>query len=431
MLKYDIQRKLSSGSSWALLTQVPGSLSTYSDTDAALTDDDYDYRILARDLSDLTSGWGNTATAHPYYPPPPDPPTNLTATAGQAIGEGVVQLSWNLSTSPSIIAYEIERKLSSGSTWAKIGEVGSTLTAYTDSDPGLTAAPYDYHVLARNTLAQKSNPGNTATATPWYPPTLDAPLNPAAAPSTSKALAIDVTWDKPANGFGTGFRVYRKAPGESSFSPLTPDIAFDLSPLKLVDQGLQDGQTYEYYIKTLNGAAESAPTATVSSIPSTSAQPIQILSLTTDKTTHCLDGSENAAQLTLVTDPDPADSYSWTGPGVFSSTAVKNPTWKPDGNTPLGKVTLSVTVTLGPNNDTATIDMYVTQQPIVTEYTGLDSVSRQVGSPPGSGIAPDFNYSGLQYLEPLIDGGSITPASGTFYGQIAGQVVLFDRWELW
>ena len=159
---------------------------------------------------------------------------------------------------------------------------------------------------------------------------------------------------------------------------------------------------------------------------------ITILSVTTDKTTHLNTGTETPANLNVTTDPSPADTYAWTGPGDFSNPAIANPTWTPNGSTPLGKATLTITVTNGAANDSATIDMYVTQQPIVTQWTGDDSVNRQVGSPPGSGIAPDFDLTSLQYLEPLIDGGNIyDPASGTFYQQIEGQVVLFDRWELW
>jgi hypothetical protein len=158
---------------------------------------------------------------------------------------------------------------------------------------------------------------------------------------------------------------------------------------------------------------------------------IEILSVTTDKTTHLNTGTETPANLNVTTDPSPADTYSWTGPGDFSNPGIANPTWVPNGSTPLGKATLTITVTNGAADDTATIDMYVTQQPIVTQWTGLDSVNRQVGDPPGSGIAPDFDYTGLQYLEPLIDGGNIIAGSGTFYQQIEGQVVLFDRWELW
>lgn len=158
---------------------------------------------------------------------------------------------------------------------------------------------------------------------------------------------------------------------------------------------------------------------------------IDIVSITTDKTTHCSDLSEPVSNLLVTTDPEPADTYAWSGPGDFSSTTVANPTWKPNGSTPLGRVTLTVNVTLGAASDSGTIDLYVTSQSIKTSYTGLDGQTRQIGDPPGSGTAPDFSLASLQYLKPIADGGDITTYDGTFYEFTAGKSVLFDRWELW
>jgi len=357
-------------------------------------------------------------------PGAPEPPTNLTATGSLAIGAKTIHLTWTLSTSTDVMKYEIYRKTTSGSSWAKVADATSIQTQYSDVDSSFTSQSYDYRMLAKDVSDLSSAYGNTASATPYLPPTLDPPLNPAAAPSGSRALAIDVTWEKPGNNYGSGFRVYRKAQGESSFTKLTPDLPF--TAVKLVNEGLTLGQTYEYYVKTLSGTEESAACATVNSIPSTAQQPIAITSLTTDKTTHLAGGAEGTAQLTLVTDPDPADTYSWTGDGDFSSTSVQNPTWKPNAGTKLGKVTLSVTVTLGTTHATMPIDMYVTSESIKTDFSG----GGPVGSPPGSGIAPDYPMSALQYLHPLSEGGDITAASGTFYDKIDGKVVLYDRWEL-
>ncbi len=77
----------------------------------------------------------------------------------------------------------------------------------------------------------------------------------------------------------------------------------------------------------------------VNAVPSAAVLPINIESITTDKTTHHSSGNEDPAQLTVVTAPDTQDSVTWSGPGDFSSTSVLNPTWKPNGSTPKGKVT--------------------------------------------------------------------------------------------
>jgi hypothetical protein len=171
---------------------------------------------------------------------------------------------------------------------------------------------------------------------------------------------------------------------------------------------------------------------TVGDFVGTGSASIDILTVTTDKTTHCSDASETASQLNVTTDPTPADTYTWSGQGDFSSTTIANPTWKPNGSTKLGKVTLTVTVTLGGANDSATIDLYVTGESIKTSYVGRNgSGTFQVGDPAGSGICPDASFVGTQYLQPLIDGGAITAGSGTFHELTIGKPILFDEWELW
>ncbi len=141
-------------------------------------------------------------------PGAPDAPSNLAAEAGQAVGEKVVHLTWTLSPSTDVVSYDLFRKPTSGSNWTKIGTASSLDTSYVDNDQTFTAQSYDYRMLARDIMDQTSGWCSVASATPYLPPTLDAPLNVAAMPSTGVAQGIDVTWDKPANDYGTGFRVY-------------------------------------------------------------------------------------------------------------------------------------------------------------------------------------------------------------------------------
>lgn len=364
-------------------------------------------------------------------PGAPDAPGNLVAEAGQPVGDQTVHLTWTLSPSADVVSYDIFRKPTSGSTWDKIAQASSLDTSYFDIDPTLTATSYDYRMLARDVIDQTSGWSNTASATPYLPPTLEPPINVSAIPSSGVPLGIDVVWDKPANDYGTGFRVYCKAPGQGSFSAISPVIDFAANPLKYTHEGLTEGQTYEYYVITLNGADESAQSAVASAQPSTSVLPISIESIATNKTTHHSSGSEDPAQLTVVTAPDTQDTVTWSGPGEFSSTSTLNPTWKPNGSTPKGKVTLTVNVVLGGNSDTATIDMYVTGESIKKNFQGRDGTNRQVGDPPGSGIMPDVSLTVTQYLEPLFDGGEITAGTGMLSDYMEGRPILFDEWELW
>jgi len=364
-------------------------------------------------------------------PGAPNAPSNLTAEGGEGIGERTVHLTWSLSSSADVVKYELYRKLASGSSWAKVADCTSVADEHYDVDAAFTAQAYDYRLQAVDIADQTSAWSNTATATPYLPPTLEPPINVVAAPSSGVAQAIDVTWDKPANNYGTGFKVYCKGPGQSSFTAVSALIAFDTTPLKYTHASLTEGQTYEYQVTTFNGPIESLPSAIGSAQPSAAVLPIHIESITTDKTTHHSSGSEDASQLTVVTAPASQDTISWTGPGDFSSTSILNPTWKPNGSTPKGKVTLTVTVTLGANSDSATIDLYVTSETIKKTFAGRDGTNRQVGDPAGSGICPDTTLTATQYLEPLFDGGAITAGTGNLHDVFAGHAVLFDEWELW
>ncbi len=90
-----------------------------------------------------------------------------------------------------------------------------------------------------------------------------------------------------------------------------------------------------------------------------------------------------------------------------------------------------MSVVLGGNNDSTTIDLYVTGESIKKSFAGRDGTNRQVGDPPGSGICPDTSLTPTKYLEPLFDGGDITDGTGNLSDVFAGRPILFDEWELW
>jgi hypothetical protein len=102
------------------------------------------------------------------------PPTNLTATGGNA----QVTLSWNASSGSGLAGYDVYRQNSG--TFVSIATVGKT-TTYTDT--GLTnGTTYTYEVKAISTSGSQTAPSNTASATPNVPP--PGPCTGATAPST-------------------------------------------------------------------------------------------------------------------------------------------------------------------------------------------------------------------------------------------------------
>jgi hypothetical protein len=354
-------------------------------------------------------------------PGPPDPPTGVAAEASLTVGVGKIKVSWSRSMSGDVGWYDIQRKEALGGAWADLAQVTADKSSYTDPASGaLENKSYDYQVRARDFTALTSAWAGPATATPFMP---SPPEGLTAVPSTTEPLGIDLSWSKPSDNTAVNYRLYRKAPGDADFSMLADQIpGTGAPPFEYTDTGLDAADTYEYSVTSLSSGCESPPGNVASCAPSPDL-PIAIISVTTDKTTHLQAGTETPANLDVTTNPATPDSYTWSGDGVFSSTSIKNPTWHPDASTKLGKVTLTITVTRGPNNDSATIDMYVTATAIMS---GLGT---------GGGHFVDFND--VPGMDSLTDGGSSFAAGSralSYYSQGTGgspNVVLFNLFGLW
>ena len=187
------------------------------------------------------------------------------------------------------------------------------------------------------------------------------------------------------------------------------------SPVGRCGAGLQPNSTYEYYVTSVAGPVESAE-SNHASATTTDVLPLTIDAVDTDKCTHLTDGSEGVAHLSLTTTPT-ATSITWSGPGVFSDVHAANPTWHPDGSEPLGLCQLSVTADAGGPGDTETLNMYITDSPILTTRgSGGHWVEW--------GTIPSF-------LEANVDGGGTVDGRPFAYYGDAKKVVWFNLFGLW
>jgi fibronectin type 3 domain-containing protein len=369
-------------------------------------------RPVANDGSSTTGALSNAADVV-IITEPPLAPANLLALAGPSYGAGVIHLEWDGSTSEYLTKYEIQRKLASedDSAWAKVIDVNASSTLYNDS--GLADGTYDYRVYAWNAGNLESTaPSNTATNSPWFLPPPSPPINVAAVPGTIDS-SINITWAAPLDDSAERFYLYRQAPGESGFTMLYSTI--NASETNYTDQGLSTGETYEYYVTSVQGfgagAVESAPSNTANSIPKEPTN-VTITGLTTDKTTHHKSGSEPAANIEATFSGTPAFVTWECTLGDVTGTGA-SVTWAP----PAGSAAQNVTVTCNVNGDSKSLTLHVVDYAIKTNFTG---------SPPGHYV--DFT---LPLLEAINEGGTTIndrPMSWFVDGQ---HVVIFDRWETW
>ncbi|GAA4721703.1 DUF5005 domain-containing protein [Phytohabitans rumicis] len=209
----------------------------------------YDFRVRATNLSGQSTP-SNVASARPM-PPFPQPPSNLTATAG----DGQVTLRWSASSTPNVW-YLVELR-AKGSPWRQLQYPVTTCCTYTVKllDNGTT---YDFRVRATN-LSGESAPSNVATARPM-PPLPQSPVNLTATPirkgSTKGARLIWVPSPTPP----VLYNIYVRDPstGNEWVKLLYPVAAttFDYYPIRPVT-------TYEFRVTATNISGESGSTNVV------------------------------------------------------------------------------------------------------------------------------------------------------------------------
>lgn len=366
----------------------------------------------------------NVAEAIVFDPGAPVAPSNLTAQAGESIGNRNVLLNWTASTSNDVKHYVIEWKASSEADSAYVAYptvAPANATAITVNNGAFTEQSYDFRIYAvdRENPSNNSTLSNVASATPFIPPlpVIAPPINVVAQPSVSGPLSIDLSWENSGDGLATRYRLYRKGPADIAFTQILQTV--NAAILTYTDStGLTEGETYEYYLTSLDATlAESGPSTTVSAQPS-AAIAFEITNLTTSKYTHFNGGGEEPADFSLVCSISP-DSVTWSanpaGSGSFSGQSNTGATWTPSNGAPKGQVVITAQANKGAQNDSATITLIVTDLDMDTTDGG------EIGQ------YPDM-FSG-SYLAPLADGGSISTKS--LAEVTAGKVVLMKKWESW
>jgi formylglycine-generating enzyme required for sulfatase activity len=231
--KFEIERKLSSEANFIKVGEVTGSATaTKSWTDTNLTQDlTYDYRVKAVRGSFESEYLTKTGYLNNFLAP-----ENLTSTF---VNYTSVTLNW----SDSYIGedkFEIERKLSSESTYIKIGEVSGSETStktYTDStiEPNQT---YNYRVRIVDGAAY-SDYANVTYANPIQTPT-------GLIATVASETSIKLDWTDNSNG-EQGFKIDRKVGVSGTW---VTDYAIVGANVKtFTDTGLTTGTTYYYRVR--------------------------------------------------------------------------------------------------------------------------------------------------------------------------------------
>ncbi len=262
-----IERRLASGGSYQVLTDVPGTTTTYSDTGLSYSTE-YCYRVIAWNAIGYSAHYSNEDCELTAGPPDPQSPSNLEA---QPVG-GKVILTWdaNTETDPAVLYYIVSRAEGSGGPYSPVA-VAFMGTNITDSQV-VNDVEYCYKLKAVDTFGHQSSDSDPVCATPHQ---VDLPASPSNLSATAVSHSqIDLSWlDNSDNE--TGFRIERTSDGYST------TVGANVTGYS--DTGLAGSTTYTYKVYAYNvdgDSLEPNPTSSATTDPSPGPNPPSHLTAT-------------------------------------------------------------------------------------------------------------------------------------------------------
>ena len=292
---YVIQRMANGSGAWVDLGTIASPLDqanttgarTYNDT-TVMPSVAYQYRVVAKNTVGYGAGFptltvqsiSDPLSVTPIIPPAvPNPPSNLVSTL---VFGPQVQLQWT-DNSTTESGFTIERCTGAGCTnFAGIDGVGQDITNYTDTTVTPNAT-YRYRVYAFNATGNSLGSNIVSVVIPASP---QAPTNlvlnvEGRLPPIGPRIRVVFRDNQNDTNPETGFQVFRSVNG-AAFSLLTtlPPRA-GVGNVTYYDYAILGGQSYSYYIVTINASSASLPSNTaVASLPPSPVAPSNFFATT-------------------------------------------------------------------------------------------------------------------------------------------------------
>lgn len=292
----------------AIANSAVRSIAAFGALKLTLHSNSYDYQFMPASGYSLTDS--GSGTCHNAPAPDTTKPTAPSGLQASASNPNQVNLSWTAATdNVGVTNYNIYRG-ANGATPALIATTTSAATSFTDT--AVTAStPYTYQVSAQDAAGNIGPLSGTASVT--TPASGDT--TPPSAPTGLAAEEvfyneIDLGWmGSTDSGTGvSGYRVYRKAPGETGYTLLATTVGTGAGHNSYVDTTVKPSSTYSYQVSAVDGAGNESAKATVD--PTTPPGPSsQTYTFTPTDDATIQQGSPNATgnTSTLIVDNSPVD----------------------------------------------------------------------------------------------------------------------------
>ncbi|MBI4132941.1 MAG: hypothetical protein HY473_02550 [Candidatus Sungbacteria bacterium] len=252
VLTFDVYRSTSALSAGSrIASRVSGTEYTDTSPNNGTT---YYYRVRSVNSGNVQSSDSGVAAASPTVLSAEKP--RLSAGTDRA---GSVSLSWTKPADAGVSAYRVYRSLSE----TELGDfrIETTSASFTERDlPRGTTYYYRVQALgALRTVLSESEPARVVTSAAVGPSVL-LPVANLAATASGSSGQIRITWENPPFSNFSYARIYRNtAPALGSL------VADRVSGASYLDQGLEDGITYYYAVKTVDANNNEHPDAALAS----------------------------------------------------------------------------------------------------------------------------------------------------------------------
>jgi cellulose 1,4-beta-cellobiosidase len=243
---YQIKRSTVSGGPYV----VVGCSASTSFVDTGLANGTTYFYVVSATYSGGPVAGGGSANSSQVTGTPqgatPQPPTGVTATAGNA----QVSLGWTASSGAT--SYNVKRSTVTGGPYTTVGSTGGT----TFTNTGLTNGTTYFYVVTAQNASGESGSSSEVNATPQAP----VPQPPTGVTATPGNAQVSLGWT--ASSGATSYNVKRSTVTGGPYTTVgtTGGTSF-------TNTGLTNGTTYFYVVTAVNASGESSNSSQVNATP--------------------------------------------------------------------------------------------------------------------------------------------------------------------